>query len=85
MKYINKIKRMIGQIIIMIFNRIFSLCPLKENNVLFISDVRKDIGDGNLAYIYNYLPSKYNKITSFTPDRRIKRSLVGKYLRMRSL
>lgn len=78
MKHINKIKRMIGQIIIMIFNRIFSLCPLKENNVLFISDVRKDIGDGNLAYIYNYLPSKYNKITSFTPDRRIKRNLKEK-------
>ena len=32
---------------------------LKENDVLFISDVRKDIGDGNLAYIYNYLPEKF--------------------------
>lgn len=77
-KYIPKIKRMIGQVFIIITNRFFCLLPLRKNRVLFISDVRKDIGDGNLAYIYNYLPEQYTKVTSFVPDRRVKRNLKEK-------
>lgn len=76
--YFPKIKRMIGQVFIIFCNRIFGLLPLKNKRVLFISDVRKDIGEGNLAYIYNYLPEEYEKVTSFVPDRRIKRSLKEK-------
>ena len=76
MKYIGKIKRALEQIIIIILNRIFILfCPLKKNKVLFVSDVRSDIGDGNLAYMYNYLPKEYIKVTSFVADRRIKRTI----------
>lgn len=77
-KIIRKAKLAIEVGTTIILNRFFSLWPLKENDVLFISDVRKDIGDGNLAYIYNYLPEKFNKKTSFTPDRRIKRSIKEK-------
>lgn len=75
MAIFGKIKRAIGQLFIIFFNRIFCILPIKENRVLFISDVRKDIGDGNLKYIYDYLPEKYEKVTSFVPDRRIKRSI----------
>lgn len=75
MAILGKIKRAIGQLFIIFFNRIFCILPIKEDRVLFISDVRKDIGDGNLKYIYDYLPPKYEKVTSFVPDRRIKRSI----------
>ena len=78
-KYLRKVKRAIGKIGIITINLILRICPLKENRVLFISDVRKDIGDGNLAYIYNYLPEKYEKVTSFKSDRRIKRSLKDRF------
>lgn len=77
-KYYGKAKRMLGQIFIIIFNRIFCLLPLQNKRVLFISDVREDIGDGNLAYMYDYLPEEYNKVTSFISDRRIKRTLKEK-------
>lgn len=76
---LKKIKYAISQLMIVILNRFFSIfVPLKEKRALFISDVRKDIGDGNLAYIYNYLPENYEKVTSFVPDRRIKRTLKEK-------
>lgn len=77
-KYIGKAKRMMGQIFIIIINRFCCLFPLKTNRVLFISDVRGDIGDGNLAYMYNYIPNSYEKVTSFVSDRRIKRSFKEK-------
>ena len=64
---------MIQQILIMLLSRVFQVVKLKENQVLFLSDVRADIGDANLAYIYNYLPENYVKVTSFKADRRVKR------------
>lgn len=77
--YFGKARRLIGQIFIITINRICCLFPLKTNRVLFISDVRDDIGDGNLGYMYNYIPDTYKKVTSFISDRRIKRSLKEKF------
>lgn len=74
-KYCGKAKRMIGQLFIIIINRLCCLLPLKTNRVLFISDVRENIGEGNLAYMYHYIPDTYEKVTSFISDRRVKRSL----------
>ncbi len=61
------------QVLIMLLSRVFSIIKLKKNQVLFLSDVRADLGDANLAYIYNYLPDNYVKVTSFKADRRVKR------------
>ncbi len=77
-KIFGKFKKALSLLFNVFFNRLFLMWPLKENRVLFISDVRGDIGEGNLAYIYNYLPSKYEKVTSFKADRRIKRSILSK-------
>lgn len=89
MKYIKKIIKKIRKACIIIFNiisnRFFGLFPIKENRVLFLSDVRKEIGEGNLAYIYNYLPEKYEKITFFKADRSVRRSLIEKIKLMYNL
>lgn len=76
MAYLGKIKRLIGQIFNIIFNRLFIIfTKVDTKKVLFLSDVRKDIGEGNLSYMNDYLPSEYKKVYSFSPDRRVKRSL----------
>ena len=57
-----------------LFNRIFVLLPLKENRVLFLSDVRGSMG-GNFLFIYEKLPKDYEVKTSFKAGRSVKRSL----------
>ncbi len=72
---IKKIKIIITQISIIILNRIFIIfLPLKENRVLFISDNRKELG-GNLKYMYDFLPEKYEKLISIKLDRRDRSSI----------
>lgn len=71
-KIIRKIKIIVTQICIIILNRIFDIfLPLKENQVLFMSDNRKELG-GNLKYMYDFLPEKYEKVVSIKIDRREK-------------
>lgn len=62
-----------------LLNRIFAALPLKENRVLFISDVRSDMG-GNFKFVCDEISDGYEIKTSFKADRRIRRSL-GEYLR----
>lgn len=70
-----KIKIIITQICIIILNRIFiTFLPLKKNRVLFISDNRKELG-GNLKYMYDFLPEKYEKVISIKADRREKSNI----------
>lgn len=78
-KIFRKIKRLINRTIFRIANRLMILViPLKENTVLFLSDVRKELG-GNLEYLYNRVPdNEYKKVISTKPDRRIKRSMKEK-------
>lgn len=78
MDILGKINRAISQIFTIMLNRFFGLFPLKKNRVLFLSDVRKDIGDGNLGYIYNYLPKEYEKIVFCKADRSVSRGLLSK-------
>lgn len=78
-KKIKKIKRLINRTLLRIVNRIFILCiRLKEKDVVFVSDVRDELG-GNLEYLYNRIPSDtYTKIICTKPDRRAKRSIKEK-------
>ena len=69
-KFAKKIKIIITQACIIILNRKFTITiPLQENRVLFISDNRKELG-GNLKYMYDFLPEKYEKVVSIKVDRR---------------
>jgi CDP-ribitol ribitolphosphotransferase len=61
-----------------VLNRVFSLFPMKENRVLFISDVRSDIS-GNFKCIYDSLDPHWQKVTSLKGDRRLKRTF-GQWL-----
>ncbi len=74
-----KFKRTLNQIILIIANRIMCIIfRLKDNRVLFLSDVRENLG-GNLEYLYNIIPDdKYVKVVSTKADRREKRSIKEK-------
>lgn len=78
-KYIRRIRRVINQILIVIFNRIFNIVmPLKENRVLFLSDERQELG-GNLKAVYDFLPnSQYEKVISLKANRNEKRGFKQK-------
>ena len=74
-----KIKLFIRFVVFALLNRIV-ICSskLKQDRVLFLSDVR-DVLDGNLGYVYNYLDDKeYEKIILFKKDRKEKRSFKNK-------
>ena len=64
----------------MLFNLIFSLLPLKEKRVLFLSDVRAGFG-GSLKSVCEKVPAGFEIKTSFKADRRVKRSF-GEYMRL---
>ena len=53
---------------------VFFLLPKNKNKVLFVSDTRLKL-DGNLKYMYDYIPNKYNKVVFLKGDRRAKRSV----------
>lgn len=61
-----------------LLNRILAVLPLKEDRVLFLSDVREDIS-GNFKCVYDALGDGYEKVTSLKGDRRIRRSF-GQWL-----
>ncbi len=58
-----------------LLNRLFSLLPLRRNQVLFLSDVRSELGD-NFSPVYEKLGREYNKVTSLKADRRLRRSFT---------
>ena len=78
-KYIKKIRRIMNQMLIIIFNRIFNIfIPLKKNRVLFLSDERQELG-GNLKAVYDFLPdNQYEKVVSLKANRNKKRSFKEK-------
>lgn len=78
-KISKRFKRIFNQIILIIANRIMCIIfRLKNNRVLFLSDVRENLG-GNLEYLYKIIPSdEYEKVISTKPDRRIKRTIKEK-------
>ena len=58
MSIIRKIKRWIRFSIFYLLSWIYSLvCPMKDNRVCFLSDVRTVMG-GNLKCVYDYLEDK---------------------------
>lgn len=79
-KITRKIITNIRKISFIIINRIICLtCKLKENRILFLSDVRDEL-DGNLKYIYNNLDEeKCEKICLLKKDRKIKRKFKDKF------
>ena len=77
-KKLRKIKKSINKLMIRIINQILSILPLQENTVLFLSDVRENLG-GNLKYLYDIIPDdKYKKIISTKADRRVKRKIIDR-------
>ena len=68
-----------------LLNRIFTLLyKLDENSVLFLSDVREELG-GNLLFIYNKIPNQYNKLLYLKSDRRVRRSYKEKIKLLKDL
>ena len=73
---LKKVIKIIKVAVLMIVNRVLRIfTKIEENKVLFISDVREELG-GNLKLVYNMLPEeKYIKKVSLKADRRAKRNL----------
>lgn len=57
-----------------ILNRVFCLFPLREKQVLMLSDVRENIS-GNFRFVYDRISSSYDIKLSLKADRRIRRTL----------
>ncbi len=57
-----------------LMNRVLSILPMKQDRVLFLSDVRSDIS-GNFKCVWDALDDHWDKVTSLKGDRRLKRSL----------
>lgn len=78
-RYIRIIRRSVNQVILIIANRIMCMIfKLKNNRILFLSDMREKLG-GNLECLYNIIPDdKYVKVISTKADRRDKRSIKEK-------
>ncbi|MCR5667044.1 MAG: CDP-glycerol glycerophosphotransferase family protein [Eubacterium sp.] len=64
-RYAKKAVTMSGDIIL---NRLFHVLPVKQNKILFLSDVRAQL-DGNLAFVRDALPPGYEVVTSLKGDR----------------
>lgn len=79
MKYIKKVITVIKIYLFMIISRIFCMAlKMKENRILFLSDVR-DVLDGNLKFVYDMLEDeKCEKVLSLKKDRKAKRSMKEK-------
>lgn len=65
----------------MMVNRLCAaVTKVKPDRVLFASDVRAELG-GNLKFVYDYLPERFDKVVDLKEDRRYRRSLTA-YLRL---
>ena len=79
MKYIKKTITRVKIYMFMIISRILCMVlKMKENRILFLSDVR-DVLDGNLKFIYDMLEDeKCEKVLSLKKDRKAKRKIKEK-------
>lgn len=69
MKIIKRIAKRISNISFHVLTMLYSIrYPMKKNKVLFLSDVRIEMG-GNLEFIYNRLNDNYEKVILFKPYR----------------
>lgn len=78
-KIIKKTKTGVRIIVFYITTRILSIfLKIKDNKVLFLSDVR-NVLDGNLKFVYDYISNeKYEKVLSLKSDRKEKRKFKEK-------
>jgi len=76
---IRKIKTCVRVIIFCVITRFLAIfLKLKDNKVLFLSDVR-NVLDGNLKFIYEYISDEeYEKILCLKSDRKEKRKFKEK-------
>ncbi len=66
-------------------NRAISLCaPLKEDHVLFASDVRAEIGD-SMEFVRDAMPAGLKAEYAFRADRRLSRGLRGWFSMAKSM
>ncbi len=79
MKYLRKGIRFINIKISQLINLFINIThKMKDNQVLFLSDVRENLG-GNLKVMYDYIDDKkYIKVVALKKDRRDKRSIKEK-------
>lgn len=75
-KYLKKIKKMFHAGLIYVLSFIFLVVPVKKKKCLFISDTRIELG-GNLKFMYDYIPSSYDKVIILKHDRRDSRGILG--------
>lgn len=72
-RIIRKIKKIIKGKVFTVLNLMMSIFKkVDEKQVLFVSDVRKDIG-GNMEFVRDHLPDDFKPIYDFKEDRRDKR------------
>lgn len=78
-KIIRRLKTGLRMISFYIITRTLSIfLKVKDNKVLFLSDVR-NVLDGNLKFIYDYISNeKYEKVLSLKSDRKEKRKFKEK-------
>lgn len=82
-KILRKVKRRLKTgikiINFFIISKVLSIfLKLKDNKVLFLSDVR-NVLDGNLKFVYNYIDdNKFEKVLSLKSDRKEKRNIKQK-------
>lgn len=76
---VKKIKTGVRMIVFYMATRILSIfLKIKDNKVLFLSDVR-NVLDGNLKFVYDYISNeKFEKVLSLRSDRKEKRKFKEK-------
>ncbi|MDD6879755.1 MAG: CDP-glycerol glycerophosphotransferase family protein [bacterium] len=79
MKYLKKVSKLISIKILQIVNIFMNITnKLHDNRILFLSDVRGELG-GNLKSMYDYIDEKkFEKNVILKSDRRIKRNFKEK-------
>jgi len=81
MRYIRYCINLATAALFMVLNRLLALfCPVKKGRMMFISDVRGEIG-GNLEFVYNELKDTCECLCYFKPDRR-KWTSFGRFCRL---
>ncbi len=72
-KYARKALTMASEVAL---NRLFHFASVKQNKILFLSDVRDSL-DGNLSFVRNALPDTYEVHTSLKADRKDRLPLAA--------
>lgn len=77
MKIKRYLKKVIKVSIVFFPSLLFSVLPKNKKKIAFISDTRTELG-GNLKYMYDAIPSTYDKKVILKEDRRKKRNFREK-------